>query len=187
MEISDEIIDGCINNQRKSQEILYKKTYSYMMSICFRYTNCPETSKELVNDAFLKILKNIHTFKKEYPFKSWMSKIVVNTIIDHLRSIKMKQEIIKDSNYQDEYENNYYIFNEALSKLNIRDLYELLSKLNPTEKAVFNLFAIDGFSHKEISQKLDISEELSRWYLKTARQKLKKWLVRDYKNMFYVA
>ncbi|MCX8079885.1 MAG: sigma-70 family RNA polymerase sigma factor [Bacteroidia bacterium] len=181
MHIPEEIIEGCKEGRRECQEWLYKKTYSYMMGICFRYTLSKETSQEIVNDSFFKILKNIANYNPQMPFKTWMTKIVINTIIDTYRKNKKKHEIFNDISTSEDSECYLepVVFNEALHKLQAIDLYRLLDKLNEMEKTVFNLFAIDGYSHKEIANELDCSEEVSRYYLKSARDKLKKWILHD--------
>lgn len=175
MQIDNYLIEQCKNNQRKAQEELYKKLFPYLMGICYRYFLSKEISKEIVNTTMFKILTQIHQFNNEYPFKVWASKITVNCIIDELRK---KQKINNNIEYVDAYNSNsdYTEINPALSKMSANEILTLIDKLEPTEKTVFNLFIIDGYSHKEIAELLNISEGTSKWYLNQARTKLKKML-----------
>lgn len=181
MDIPEKIIAGCLKNQYSSQEWLYKKVFPYMMGICYRYTFSKELSKEITHDAFFKVLKNLDKYNREFSFKTWISKITVNTIIDHLRKEKhfLKMNDLPFENNQYHPIENHTVFNEAISRLELKDIYKLLEKLKPIEKNIFNLFIIDGFSHHEIAEMLEISEDLSKWYLKTARNKLKKWITEE--------
>lgn len=183
MEIPDEIIKGCINNKYNSQEWLYKKIFPYMMGICYRYTLSKEISKEITHEAIFKVLKNIEKYNKEYSFKTWISRITVNTIIDYIRKEKhfFNQDALPSDVHQTNLsEGNTVVYNDALNRLNVKYIYQLLEKLKPMEKNIFNLYAIDGYSHKEIAEMLDISEDLSKWYLKSARDKLKKWIMEQH-------
>ncbi len=174
MQIDNYLIEQYKNNERKAQEELYKKLFPYLMGICYKYFLSKETSKEIVNTAMFKILTQIHQFNNEYPFKIWASKIAVNCIIDELR----KKQKFSNIEYVDTYNSNsdYLEINPALSKMSANEILNLIDKLEPTEKTVFNLFVLDGYLHKEIAELLNISEGTSKWYLNQARTKLKKML-----------
>lgn len=145
------------------------------MSICIRYTRNQDLAKETLNVGFLKILNNLEKYKEEVPFKAWIRKIMINTLIDEYRKQKKQSEVI---DYVEEYFDNsdYAELNSALERINTAQIYELITKLPPMAQQVFNLFVIDGYSHKEIGEKLNIEEGTSKWHLNSARVKLKEML-----------
>ena len=140
-----------------------------------RYSKDKDTASESLNLGFLKILKNLTSYKSSIPFKSWIRRVMVNTLIDEYRKNKREKEKIM-------YVNEYYDspdfseVNEALSRLNYQQLLSQINLLPEATKKVFNLFAIDGYSHKEIGEMLMISEGTSKWHVNAARQKLKEYI-----------
>ena len=175
MNIQPQLIALCIKQDRKAEYELYKLSYSYLMSICMRYSKDKDTASEALNMGYLKILNNLKTYKPEIPFKAWIRRIMVNTLIDEYRKNKREREKVT---YVEEYfeSSNFSDVNEALSKINCKQIFDHISKLPEATKKVFNLFVIDGYSHKEIGDMLDISEGTSKWHLNAARQKLKEYI-----------
>ena len=172
MNIQPQLIALCIKQDRKAEYDLYKLTYSYLMSICLRYSKDKDTASEVLNMGYLKILKSINTYKPEVPFKAWIRRIMVNTLIDEYRKNKREREKVV---YVEEYfdSSNFSEVNEVMSKFSCAQIYAEIDKLPEATKKVFNLFVIDGYSHKEIAVMLEISEGTSKWHLNAARQKLK--------------
>lgn len=172
MNIQPQLIASCIKRDRKAEYELYKNTYSYLMSICLRYTKDKDTASELLNVGFLKILNNLEKYNLAIPFKVWIRKIMVNTLIDEYRKNKKERERVS---YVEEYydSSDYSEANEALSKLDCQQIYNLINLLPEATRQVFNMYVIDGYSHKEIGEMLGISEGTSKWHLSEARQKLK--------------
>lgn len=175
MNIQPALIKDCINRNRRSEYELYKLTYSYLMSICVRYTRNQDLAKEMLNVGFLKILNNLDRYKEEVPFKAWIRRIMINTLIDEYRKQKKQNEVI---DYVEEYydSSDYAELNSALERINTAQIYDLITKLPPMAQQVFNLFVIDGYSHKEIGDILGIEEGTSKWHLNSARAKLKEML-----------
>lgn len=172
MNISPELIAKCIKQDRRAEYELYKLSYSYLMSICLRYNKDKDIASEILNMGFLKILRHIAEYKIEIPFKVWISKIMVNTLIDEYRKQKReKQRVTYIEEYYDS--NDYADVNDALSNLSCSQIYAEINKLPQATKQVFNLFVIDGYSHKEIAEMLSISEGTSKWHVSAAREKLK--------------
>ena len=175
MNVEIDLITACIRRERKAEYELYQVTYGYLMSICIRYTNSREEAREALNVGFLKILNNLEKFRPELPFKAWIRKIMVNVLIDEYRKEKRHSEQIK---YVDEYfetsENAH--LNSALVKMNVDQIHAYIRQLPTMSQKVFNLFVIDGFSHKEIAQALSMSEGTSKWHLSFSRQKLKEMI-----------
>jgi RNA polymerase sigma factor (sigma-70 family) len=177
MNIELDLITACINRERRAEYELYKLTYSYLMSICIRYTNNKEEAEEVLNTGFLKILRNLTKYRAEIPFKAWIRKVMVNTLIDAYRKEKTRNEQIK---YVENYveTSDFSDVNSALTKMNTEQIYTMIRQLPPMSQKVFNLYAIDGFAHKEIAVMLDMSEGTSKWHLSFSRQQLKEMITK---------
>ena len=177
MNIELDLITACINRERRAEYELYKLTYRYLMSICIRYTNNKEEAEEALNIGFLKILHNLGKYRAEIPFKAWIRKVMVNTLIDEYRKQKKHQEQIK---YVEDYIENsdFSDVNSALTKMDTEEIYKMIRQLPPMSQKVFNLYAIDGFAHKEIAEMLSMSEGTSKWHLNFSRQQLKEMITK---------
>ncbi len=175
MNIQPQLISNCIKRERKAEYEMYKITFSYLMSICIRYTRNEDTAKEILNIGFLKILTNLEKFRAEVPFKAWIRKIMVNTLIDEFRKQKKLHSNIE---FVEDYleTGNFSEANSAIQNLNAQQIRLFISQLPPASKQVFNLYAIDGYTHKEIGELLEISEGTSKWHLNSAREKLKEMI-----------
>lgn len=175
MIIQPNLIKDCINRDRRAEYELYKTLYSYLMSICYRYTHQKEFAEEMLNMGYLKILNNLAKYDEALPFKAWVRRIMVNTLIDEYRKNKsLKEKVTYVEEYYDSEE--YSDTNSALNKLNAKEILMMIEKLPRASAQVFNLYAIDGFSHKEIASMLEISEGTSKWHLNSAREKLKQMI-----------
>lgn len=162
-----DIIEGCRAREVYSQERLYKKFYGYAMSVALTYCRSRADAVEVVNDSFMKVFKNIQTFDITEPFKPWFRKIVVNTSIDRARANKRLNREVQI----DDYLPRSSVDVEA--ELNAKQIYELLNELPDLLRFVFNMYEIEGFSHREIADRLDIAESSSRTYLTRAKAKLR--------------
>ncbi len=174
-----EIIQGCLKNDRRSQYHLYDYCFDGMMSICMRYMRNEEMALEVLNTAFIKVLKNIESYDPEKDFKPWYSRITVNESIDRYRQQVRWRE--KFEYHEDEFEStsSYSDSDNSSDWEEAEYLESLLDKLKESEKTVFNMFAIDGYSHKEIAEMLEISERSSIRHLTNAREKLKGLLAKN--------
>lgn len=172
MIIQPNLIQECINRNRRAEYELYKTLYSFLISVCYRYTHQKELAEEMLNIGFLKILNNLEKYDDTMPFKGWVRRIMVNTLIDEYRKNKSLRSKIS---YVDEYYDSeeYSETNSALKKLSAKEILDMIEKLPRASAQVFNLFVIDGYSHKEIAEIMEISEGTSKWHLNYARQKLK--------------
>jgi RNA polymerase sigma factor (sigma-70 family) len=175
MDISQELIEDCVKGERKAEYALYKAAYSYLMSICIRYTRSPEKAKEILNMGFYKILANLNKYDSSSPFKPWARKVMVNTLINEYKKEKIHYGNIQ---YVEEYYDNkdYSELNVAVAKINADQIYAFIAKLPPASQQVFNMYFIDGFKHKEIAEMLSISEGTSKWHLNAAKEKLKEMI-----------
>lgn len=176
MKIDKDLLDACIEGDRRSQSKLYELSFSILMSIAFRYRVNRDDALSLVNECFLKILYGLKSYRNSYALSSyfsWIKKIMMNTIIDEFRKHKKENELIE--NYKD----GQYVESISVEEYNLIEndieeeaLQNMLNKLKERPRNVFNLFAIDGLSHKEISEALSISVENSKWHLIQARKEL---------------
>jgi RNA polymerase sigma factor (sigma-70 family) len=175
MNVQPPLIAACIKHERRAEYELYRVIYSYLMSICMRYAKDRDTASELLNAGYMKILSNLSSYKPEVPFKAWIRRIMVNTLIDEYRRNKREREKVT---YVEEYydSTDYSEVNEALSRINCKQILDHIARLPEATKKVFNLFVIDGYSHKEIAGLLEISEGTSKWHMNSARQKLKEMI-----------
>jgi RNA polymerase sigma factor (sigma-70 family) len=167
-----EIIRGCINQDRASQHLLYKANYSYCMAICRRYSLNDADAKDVLNDAFLKVFTHLNKYDSTKPFKSWVARIMTNTAIDHYR-VNLKFSVNEDVSAHEDIGNEEVIS----STLDYKDLLVLVQSLSPAYRTVFNLYAIDGYAHEEIAKLLNISVGASKSNLFKARKKLQEKLI----------
>lgn len=150
------------------------------MSVCSRYERNKEDAEEILNQSFLKILTSLDKYKKEVPFKLWIRKITVNTIIDEYRKNKKNKEVMKQTDFNDAYDSkDHYELNEYFKKTEGEEIYQLINTLPEMSRTVFNLYVVDGFSHKEIAGLLGFSDGTSRWYLNSAKTELKNLLIKN--------
>jgi len=166
------LLQGCKQNHRESQRLLYQHYYAYAMSICVRYCRSMEESKEIVNDGFMKVFKKMEQHETESSFKAWLRRIMINSAIDHYR------KELKHHHHQDigKAKDIGIHGTTALQDISYAELIGLIQELSPAYRAVFNLYVIDGFTHEEISKILNISEGTSKSNLAKARESLRKML-----------
>ena len=149
------------------------------MSICLRYARTEEEAEEILNDSFVKVFAQLETHRTDASFKSWLRRILINTSIDHFRRHQKHYnhvEIVHSEARQE-----YY---SSLDKLSKDEIMNMVQALSPAYRIVFNLYAIEGFPHKEIAEKLGISIGASKSNLHKARAKLKEMLA--YVNSDYI-
>ncbi|MEJ5993494.1 RNA polymerase sigma factor [Pedobacter sp. Du54] len=172
--LTPKLIEGCVKKDRKSQKELYKLYYGYALRICLRYAKNKDEAVEVVNDGFMKVFTHIARYHTNQSFNSWLSTIMINTAIDNYRK-RIKQLEMEELNEQHPVEDRENI----LSNLNYEDLINLVQKLSYAYRTVFNLFAIDGYTHEEIASLLQISVGSSKSNLFKARENLKKMLIEN--------
>ncbi|ETZ20369.1 RNA polymerase sigma factor [Pedobacter sp. V48] len=169
-----ELIKECKKGNLKHQEMLYKRFYAYAMGIAMRYLINKDDALVVVNDAFIKTFNALYTFKDDLEFKPWFRKILVNTALDSKRK---NLKYIHDSEIPEVFQQTMYP--SAIEKLSAADILNLMKQLPETHHVVFNLYEIDGYSHKEIGLMLSIPESSSRTYLTRAKQALQKLIQSD--------
>lgn len=178
--VNSDLLLACANNDRIAQKKLYEICFAFLMPNCKRYNRNEQDARAVFNAGFLKILKNLSSIDIEtILFAAWAKRIMTNTIIDEYRKNKnyKKAIISRDS----ERELDYYTSssqNSAIADMGKRDIMELLEYLKPAPKQVFVMYVIEGYNHREIAEKLEMSEGTSKWHLSTARKELKNLLQR---------
>ena len=163
------IINSCIKGDRKSQKRLYLQFADLLYGVALRYAQDSDDAKDILQESFIKIFNNLNQFKNEGSFEGWMRKVVVNTALERLR----KQNRLW---LMDEYvtlQTLDYNYEHVLQDLNEKELIQVIQELSPRYRMVFNLYVIEGYSHKEIASKLKISEGTSKSNLSRAKEILK--------------
>jgi len=164
------LVKGCAGNERQAQEDLYRTFYAQMFRICSRYSRDKTVAQEALNEGFLKVFQNIKTYDTQKgDLGAWICTIMIRTAIDHSRrELKFSAEAFTDQDTDE-----HFIDPNVLSKLYAEDLLKNIRQLPDATRVIFNLSVIDGYSHKEISGQLQITESTSRWHLAEAKKKLR--------------
>ncbi len=166
------LIKNCQNKKNGSERELYEYFFSYGMSVSLRYTVDYDEATEVLNDSFMKVFKNIKNLKNE-TFKPWFRRIIINTATDLYRRQK-KYDFIQHE--EDLHKSDISAEELITAQLSYQDLLSLVQQLTPAYRAVFNLYAIDGYKHEEIAKILKISVGTSKSNLSRAREMLKEMI-----------
>lgn len=165
-----DLVEGCIAGRRDCQEQLYKHYSPKMFGICLRYSGDFHTAEDILQEGFIKIFNNIDRYRGDGSFEGWLKRIFVNTAIEYFRK-SFKFEDIGNKIANDDVKTE-----DIWDKLKTQDLLKMVQRLSPGYRAVFNMYAIEGYSHKEISDTLNISEGTSKSQLARARNILQKMI-----------
>ena len=174
------LITGCVNGNQTSQLHLYQHFYSYAMGVCLPYTKTRQEALEVLNDGFLKVFKKIDRYNPDFEFKPWLRRILINASIDYYRKYHKNQHEQAVYNARQ----SSATHNLALENLAYEDLINVMQTLPPSYRMVFNLFVIEGLPHKEIAERLGISEGTSKSNLLKARAKIQVILERSHDIYF---
>jgi RNA polymerase sigma factor (sigma-70 family) len=158
-----DLLKGCLQNDRKYQKLLYDTYSGKMYAVCLRYMSNTDDAQDILQDGFIKIFKNLERFRNEGSFEGWMRRIFVNTAIEQLRKKKLEVHLSETA------EAIELKAVGAPEKLNEKDLLRIVQELSPGYRTVFNLYVVEGYSHKEIGEILNISEGTSKSQLARAR------------------
>lgn len=176
------IINGCKANNRAAQESLYRHFFPIMERMVIRYTQDEDKIIDILNNGFLKVFQKIDYYEYKGSFEGWIRKIIFRSLSDYFRrSQKDLAFLIYENEYKKEPSQSLH------HKLYYQDLITLVDKLPTLQLQVFQLFAIEGFNHKEISDQVEINQNTSRWYLAEARKFLKKEYMKVYNTNHYEA
>lgn len=187
MRIDPELLARCKKNNRKAHNELYKLCFGFMMAICLRYASNREDAEALLNGAFLKVISNLEKYNPEIPFGSWVHRLTVNSIIDEFRKDKKRREHMTNVDFQDTVPDHQPVdFNEAAQALEAEALERMIQALPEMSRKVFNLYAIEGYSHKEIGEMLNMSDGTSKWHVSSARKALQAMIRSTMKQLMTV-
>lgn len=153
-----ELIEECIQGKSNAHERFFKKYYSLMLGICLRYCNNKSDARDVLQEGFIKVFNNLASFKFEAPLIAWMKRVFINTAIDKYRK---DQQFPKFSDISEQI--NLKADNDnILSQMATEDILKCINKMPVGYRTVFNLYAIEGYTHKEIADKLGITEGTSK-------------------------
>lgn len=165
-----DLIKGCIAGDRRMQEELYRRFSPKMYAVCLRYANNADDAQDLLQEGFIKVYRNLHRFRAEGSFEGWIRRVFVNTSIEHFRKKSTRLSMVTDKE-----ENTIEDADiTAIHKLAEKDIINIIQELSPGYRTVFNLYVVEGYSHKEIGELLGISEGTSKSQLARAKGVLQK-------------
>ncbi len=159
-----DLINGCIEGDRRMQEELYRRFSPRMYAVCLRYATGSEEAEDILQEGFIKIFKKLGSYRGDGSFEGWIRRIFVNTAIEHFRRRKYLQPVTEKE--ENTIEGKYL---SVLDELGEKDILELVRQLSPGYRTVFNMYVVEGYTHKEIGDMLGISEGTSKSQLSRAK------------------
>ncbi len=146
-----------------------------MLAVCVRYTKDTDEAKDVLQDAFIKVFSRINTYTRQGTLKSWIHSIMIHTALDHYRAMKRDLKLLEVEGEKDD-----FIEAEVEGTIAYEEILQIIQKLPDTQRTVFNLYVMEGYSHKEIAEELGTTEGGSKWHLFEARKNLKTLLEQHY-------
>jgi RNA polymerase sigma factor (sigma-70 family) len=168
------LIEACLKEDRAAQAQLYKKYYGAMMAVCMRYLGNRDNALEVLNNAFLKVFRNLGDYAFKGSFEGWIKRIVYHCALDYIR------QNAKYSHHANVEELPLSVEATVMQKLYVEDLLSLLAEVPLSSRTVFNMYVLDGYKHDEIAKELGISSGTSKWHLSEARRFLKQKIEEKY-------
>jgi RNA polymerase sigma-70 factor (ECF subfamily) len=159
-----DLIKGCIDGNRRMQEILYQRFSPKMYAVCLRYAGTAEEAEDILQEGFIKIFKKLGSYRGEGSFEGWIRRIFVNTAIEHFRRKRYLQPVTERE--ENTVEGKYLSILDDLAE---KDVLALVQQLSPGYRTVFNMYVVEGYTHKEIADMLGISEGTSKSQLSRAK------------------
>lgn len=159
-----DLIKGCMEGNRRMQEELYNRFSSRMYAVCLRYAGNAEEAEDILQEGFIKVFKKLDSFRNEGSFEGWIRRIFVNTAIEHFRRKRYLMPVTEKE--ENTIEGKY---NSVLDDLGAKDILALVQELSPGYRTVFNMYVVEGYTHKEIADMLGISEGTSKSQLSRAK------------------
>ena len=168
------ILQGCVHNQPVAQRELYNRFSPKMLAVCYRFAHNREDAEDMLQEGFIKVFSQIHTFQNKGAFEGWIRRIIVHTCINHLKKNKRFNESVDIV-----HANGILVREESVpSIVQAKQIVECIRLLPIGYRTVLNLYAIEGYSHKEIAEMLDIEESTSRSQYTRAKQMLEEILLK---------
>ena len=160
----NDLINGCIDGNRRMQEELYRRFSPRMYAVCLRYASNAEEAEDILQEGFIKVFKKLDSFRREGSFEGWIRRIFVNTAIEHFRRKRYLQPVTEKE--ENTLEGQYLSILDDLAE---RDIMALVQQLSPGYRTIFNMYVVEGYTHKEIGDMLGISEGTSKSQLSRAK------------------
>jgi len=168
----DKLIKGSLRGDEKMQRALYEKYKVQMFRICLRYAIDRSEAEDILQDGFIKIYTDLHQYSFKGPLGGWMRRVMVNAALQHIRKNKRRLQTAEIKEAIHKYTQDHTVYDN----LNAQELTNMIQKLPEGYRVVFNLYVVEGYSHKEIAQMLKISESTSKTQLFKAKKALRKML-----------
>lgn len=176
--INRALIEACISGDRRAQRQLYMLCFPDLMRVCMRYHKQEEFAAEVLNTGFFKVLTNLDKYPDHVPFISWAKRVVLNSLIDDYRRNKRYKLNIsypeEDGTLEGNQQSSQLDYNEAEQRLEAEDIMKLINQLPEGRREIFLLYAVEGYTHQEIGEMMNIPEGTSKWHVSEARRILKK-------------
>ena len=174
-------IEGCRQNESKSQRWIFERYYRLMFGVCLRYNSDKDAVQDVVQEGFLKVFTNIEGYTFKGSFEGWMRRIMVNTAIDAIRRRKATGLVLGDEkSFEDVVdEGEFPTHDDDDENYTVHDVQNAMAELSPMYRAVFNLYVFDNMTHNEISNHLGINVGTSKSNLAKARRNLRKILIKN--------
>lgn len=166
------LIEGCLRQDKRCQEGLYKHFYTDMLRVCLRYAKSQEEALDILNRGFLKVFTHIASYNQTGVLGAWIRRIMVNTAIDFCREKTAGEKVVPLCIETEDHLSQAFIQPEIYSRFSSQDILLLLQSLPTNYRLVFTLHAVEGYSYREIASVMDIKENTCRWYLMEARKLL---------------
>ncbi|MFM2138981.1 MAG: hypothetical protein RJA57_1288 [Bacteroidota bacterium] len=160
----NDLIKGCLNGDRRMQEELYNRYAPRMYAVCLRYAAQSEDAVDILQEGFVKVFKKLDSYRGDGSFEGWMRRIFVNTAIEQFRRRRYLMPVTEKEEHTLE-----AAYPSALDDLSAKDILALVRELSPGYRTVFNLYVVEGYSHREIADMLGISEGTSKSQLSRAK------------------
>jgi RNA polymerase sigma factor (sigma-70 family) len=170
---TDNLLEGCKRNDRKAQELLYQALASKMLGVCVRYAKDSFEAEDILQTGFVKVFQKISEFRSDGSFEGWIRRIMVNTAIEVYRKNQRTLNVVDIDQVYDEAQTMF-----DMTGLETKDLLKLIQQLPDGYRVVFNMYVIEGYSHKEIGEQLAISEGASKSQLSRARALLREKILK---------
>ncbi|MBQ7163338.1 MAG: RNA polymerase sigma factor [Bacteroidales bacterium] len=171
------LVEACLKSDRKAQKQLYDTYARRMMPICIRYTNDTDSAHDLLHDGFVKVFTHLQDFKFEGSFDGWMRRIFVNTALEQLRKTAERPYMVDVEEARSLTDSDYSV----MDTMSAEEIMQCIQRLPAVYRTAFNMYAVDGYSHKEIAAAMGITESSSRVYLLRARQMLQE-MIKKYRK-----
>jgi RNA polymerase sigma-70 factor (ECF subfamily) len=169
----NELLEGCKAGNRKMQEALYRQTASKMLVVCMRYAKDRMEAEDVLQMGYIKVFQKVNEYRGDGAFEGWIRKVMVNTAIESYRKNLRSLNVVPIEDAYDQPSTGF-----DFSRLGMQDLLKLIQKLADGYRMVFNMYIIEGYSHKEIAETLGISEGASKSQLSRARAILKEEIIK---------